>query len=365
MDGRSASQHDPLLAGILGGVSALRVVTLLWASAVVSIDARSGVLDRPGVAAGALGVMGLWTIITSVLVPAKPEALAKYSMTAIDVGLASAVVALDGVVYDGSHPQSFGSAWPLGAVIAAGVLWGWVPGLVSGMWLGSVNVVASVVLDRASGRLLSLTGGLVLMAATGALVGYVAQRLRTAESEVAEARAREAVSRRLHDGVLQTLAVIQRRSDDPDLVTMAREQEHGLRELISDRRLESVALVPALRAVLARSERDHRIRGTLVVVDAPTDLDAEVAAAVAGAVGEAVTNSAKHGGASEVTVCVDTDGAAMVCSVKDDGAGFDTSAMVEGPGWTQSIRGRMSDVGGSAEVVSRPGAGAEVTLRVP
>ena len=52
-------------------------------------------------------------------------------------------------------------------------------------------------------------------------------------------------------------------------------------------------------------------------------------------------------------------------SVRDDGAGFDPATHPEGIGLGRSIRGRLDEVGGVVEVVSRPGHGAEVRLTVP
>lgn len=87
-------------------------------------------------------------------------------------------------------------------------------------------------------------------------------------------------------------------------------------------------------------------------------------AALAGAVGEALTNAGKHGGAGRVVVFVD-DEDGLFCSVKDDGAGFDPSSTHEGRGLSRSIRRRVEEAGGRVEVASAPGAGAEVRLWLP
>jgi signal transduction histidine kinase len=88
--------------------------------------------------------------------------------------------------------------------------------------------------------------------------------------------------------------------------------------------------------------------------------------ALTGAVTEALTNAAKHGGASKVVVYVEpTDDDGVFCSVKDDGSGFDPETVPAGVGLDQSIRARLAEVGGEAEVVSRPGRGTEVRLTVP
>jgi two-component system NarL family sensor kinase len=56
------------------------------------------------------------------------------------------------------------------------------------------------------------------------------------------------------------------------------------------------------------------------------------------------------------------DGGGLFCSVKDDGTGFDPAATSPGVGIDRSIVRRMAELGGRAEVRSRPGYGTEVCL---
>ena len=87
---------------------------------------------------------------------------------------------------------------------------------------------------------------------------------------------------------------------------------------------------------------------------------------MAGAVGEALTNAGKHGAASRVTVYAEpSDDGGLFCSVKDDGAGYDTATVPDGIGLSRSVRGRMAEIGGRAEVASAPGFGTEVRLWLP
>jgi signal transduction histidine kinase len=91
-----------------------------------------------------------------------------------------------------------------------------------------------------------------------------------------------------------------------------------------------------------------------------------VADALAGAVGEALTNAAKHGEAATATIFVEeTDDGELFCSVKDTGTGFDAASATEGIGITRSMRGRLDDVGGRVEIDGRPGRGTEVRFWVP
>jgi signal transduction histidine kinase len=100
----------------------------------------------------------------------------------------------------------------------------------------------------------------------------------------------------------------------------------------------------------------------VVVGDAPL---AEAAAVVAAA-REAMTNAARHSGGSEVSVYVEVTDAAVEVFVRDRGQGFDVDAIpADRHGVRDSIIDRMERHGGSAEIVSSPGEGAEVRLRQP
>jgi signal transduction histidine kinase len=87
--------------------------------------------------------------------------------------------------------------------------------------------------------------------------------------------------------------------------------------------------------------------------------------ALGGAVGEALTNAAKHGGAGHATVYVEAGDTELFVSVKDDGGGFDPGGAIEGVGTARSIRGRVEDAGGRVEIDGNPGHGTEVRLWVP
>ena len=194
--------------------------------------------------------------------------------------------------------------------------------------------------------------------------------LRRAEREISAARAREEVARTLHDGVLQTLAVVERRAGDQALARLAREQERELREYLFGTRPAGPGpdLAAALRAAAARFEDAFGGRAEVVVAPDLPVLDRERCDALAGAVGEALTNAGKHGHARRVTVFVEPDErGAVFCSVKDDGDGFDVDergATAGGVGIARSILGRIQDAGGRAEIRSRRGSGTEVCLWV-
>jgi len=177
------------------------------------------------------------------------------------------------------------------------------------------------------------------------------------------------VAVKLHDGVLQTLAVIQRRSDDPELVDLAHEQDRDLRDYLAGSRSAQPGLTASLRNAAALYERRHGARAEVVIADDIVEPDPDVIEAVAGAVGEALANAGKHSGAERVVVYAEPDdgpgATGLFVSVKDNGIGFDVDAVNERIGMRDSIRSRIESIGGRVEISSRPGRGTEVRLWAP
>lgn len=362
----ATSTIEPRLVEILSGAAVFRVLTVAWTLAVTVIDARSGVLGRPLVASIVVAVLVVWSATVGISSRSRPEMLIRPATIALDMTVAAMTIATDSIVYSGAHPQSFGSAWPVIAVASTASILGWIPGLWAGFGVGIVNIIAMAVMDRLDGRILAAVGTLLLMATTGAVAGLIADRLRRADSTVEAAKAREEFARTLHDGVLQTLAVIQRRSDDAHLVELAREQEWDLRRFIDQGASSKTDLVDTLRQTAARVERHHDVRVSVVVIEAPRT-DGTGSAALAGAAAEAMTNAAKHANASRITVCVDRDDGRKVVTVtvNDDGDGFDVDRIEPGTGISRSIKGRIEESGGQVTIRSWPGRGTEVEMWAP
>jgi signal transduction histidine kinase len=186
-----------------------------------------------------------------------------------------------------------------------------------------------------------------------------AERIRTQE--------RADLAARVHDSVLQTLALIQREPGDARRVaTLARRQERELRAwLYPDREpAEAGTLADAIETAAAEIEELHGVRVDVVRTgDAPAD---EPVRALALAAREAMANAAKHSGVEEVAVFVDATPERVAVFVRDRGSGFDPDAVpADRRGIAHSIRERMERVGGSAHIVSAPGEGTEVELELP
>ncbi|HET8651914.1 MAG TPA: PspC domain-containing protein [Gaiellaceae bacterium] len=175
---------------------------------------------------------------------------------------------------------------------------------------------------------------------------------------------RAEMAARVHDSVLQTLALVQREAGDPRRVSaLARRQERELRAwLYPDTRVGSAGFAAAIETAAAEVEELHGLPVELVRTgDAP--LDDRVEALVL-ATREAMANAARHSGADEVSVFVDVGDEEIAVFVRDRGSGFDPAAVPAGAhGIAESIRGRMARAGGSAEIASGPD-GTEVELRL-
>jgi signal transduction histidine kinase len=369
----ATAREDALVRNLLTGVAVFRWLT--WGWMVVLLAANRTELSqpqaRPLVAVGLVAAALLVTAGDTVLLAVDPARLLDLPVVLVEVAVACALQFGDELAYNGiDHPQNLASAWPIAAVMTAGIAFGSPGGLVAGLTIGLAQGAGEIVSPDPwnRGDSVSVMSSVVLLGLAGLVAGFVTRRLRDAEQRVSLAQAREEVARTLHDGVLQTLAVVQRRTADPDIVRLAHEQERELREFLygTEAALGGGGdLGTRLRRAAARFE--DRYGGAVRVVLAPDtpDLPPRTVEALAGAVGEALANAGKHGGAATVTVYAEPLDGELFCSVKDDGGGFDPAATDEGSGLRRSVRGRIGDVGGRVEVDSRPGRGAEVRCWVP
>jgi len=364
---------------MLRAMVAFRWGTWVW-MAVVAVLHRDQ-LAHPLVAWVLLGAALAWTIAATVFLERSPRTLERFPAVACELVIGMALGLGGGFAYAPAHTSSeafasvrtLGFAWPMAGIITAGVLYGATAGALAGVIVALPRFFAPIAngltfADYDGGNWFSLASTLLLYTLTGAIAGYMAAMLRRAQDEVAAARARERVARTLHDGVLQTLAVIERRADDPQLAKLAREQELELREfLFGGDTSNPTDLGARLRAAAVRFEDAFGGRVDVVLAPDLPELTAARVEALAGAAGEALTNAGKHGHAQRVTVFAepDDDGRGVVCSVHDDGRGFETGRIRLGIGLARSIRGRIEEAGGRVEIDSRPGAGTEVRLWLP
>ncbi len=215
----------------------------------------------------------------------------------------------------------------------------------------------------------ALTAALAVLAGIALLAGpwlvRISQDLTEERTMRIRAQERAEVAAHVHDSVLHTLTLIQRRADDPaEVRRLARAQERELRTWLyrpegtgKDEDEEPATLADAVRKAAAEVEDKHGVPLEVVVVgDCPLD---EKLAAQMQAAREAMVNAAKYGGGEAsgggglgggaVQVYAEVEGLTVFVSVRDRGPGFDLGAVpADRMGVRESIIGRMQRNGGTA-----------------
>ena len=378
-------------------LSGYRVLTMLYAIGLFA--SAYDEFDRPGIAIAFYVVLFVWTLATLPRVQSAVACTKRF--LAVDLAIALTGIVLTPLAADDHHISSGGptlpSIWTAGSVLAYAIKGGW-------RWaaFASTPVAAANLIERGSPAR-DTVHNVVLVWVASIAIGYVVEVARASERTLARAleieattRERERLARDIHDGVLQVLAMVQRRGavlggEAGELGRMAGEQEIALRTLVSG------ALVPVSRVSLDAAE-GAVVRAVEVEVEEPDDgpvdlrgllapyaaakvsfaepgapvpLPAPAAKELAAAVGAALDNVRRHAGEdARAWILVEDEPREVVVTVRDDGPGIPEGRLAQAEGEGRlgvalSIRGRLRDLGGSAELVSIPGQGTEVELKVP
>jgi signal transduction histidine kinase len=343
----SRSESDRVVAGVCGGIAVALGVDATLVRLVFAFLALAG-------GAGILLYLALWVwtsgrrpvlgvVLVALAVMTILFALGLSGATVLGIGLIAAGVVL--LARRGATLRPGGKFTVPGiALTIAG----------AAIMLGHLGSSRSLVAPGA------LAGALLLLLVpwTWQVVSERAERIRLAE--------RAEVAARIHDSVLQTLALIQREAGDEQRVgALARRQERDLRRWLYGSGYGSAAtLEGALADAAADVEDAYGTRIELASAgDAPVD---EPLSQLVLAAREALTNAAKHAGIDEVAVYTDVGPAAVSVFVRDRGAGFDRAAVgADRRGISESIEARMQRAGGRAIITTAPGEGTEVELTIP
>jgi len=251
-----------------------------------------------------------------------------------------------------------------------GVLWRM--GIAAVLLIAGTGILVS---GHESIKLLKPLGGAVLVLAAIA-IALGPWWLGIARDLVAERRARiraeerADMAARVHDSVLQTLAMIQRRADQPQqVIQLARAQERELRSWLFDGRApgsmdDEMTLAAGVRRIQQEVEARHGVTVEAVTVG-DCELDEDLGALLAAA-REATVNAAKWSGADVISLFAEVESAEVSVFVRDRGKGFDPDAVpADRKGLAESIHARMTRRGGSATIRSALGQGTEVSLTMP
>lgn len=385
------SVEQPLWRALTG----YRVLTMVYAVLLFAFERER--YERPWVAVAYLAVMCVWTLATL------PKVANAASCTKRFLGV-DLTVALVGILLTplaDAHAQTIDgptlpSIWTAGSVLAFAIKGGW-------RWAGVASSLVAVanIVERGHPSRDTFHNVLLVWVASIA-IGYVVEVARASERTLARAleieaatRERERLARDIHDSVLQVLAMVQRRGtalggEAAELGRMAGEQEVALRtlvaggltrpSLVSEDESEGAVVrvvevddpdddTPVDLRVLLAPRAGARV--TLSEPGAPVLLPPPAARELAAAVGAALDNVRVHAGEdAQAWILVEDWPDEVIVTVRDDGPGIPEGRLAQAEGEGRmgvalSIRGRLRELGGTAELVSVPGQGTEVELKVP
>ncbi len=341
------SEHDRVVAGICSGAAVALEVDPTLVRLVFALLSLAG-------GAGILLYFALWIwvggrhTIAAVLV----GALAAMALLGA-LGLSAAIVLGAGLLIGGLVLLA-----RRGATLRPGGASFFIPGI-------ALTIAGAVIALDHLGSSHALVGPGALAGAFVLVLGPWAWRLVSERTERIRLEERAEVAARVHDSVLQTLALVQRHADDPGRVSaLARRQERDLRRWLYGSPGNAAGFADALSAAVADVEEAHGVRIELATAgDAPVDDAVEQLVLAAR---EGMTNAAKHARDGEIHVFAEAGAERIEIYVRDRGAGFDPSAVPDDRrGIRDSIEGRMARAGGTARIVSMPGEGTELELTLP
>ncbi|WP_188450490.1 MacS family sensor histidine kinase [Knoellia flava] len=271
--------------------------------------------------------------------------------------------------------------WAAGCVVGAAVLHGRKGGLVVAGIIAAADLIEIRTPNGGTWHnifLLFLLGGLIGLAVDLGRAGLHRYEQVVAERE--RLRERERLARVVHDGVLQTLAFIHRRGDEmggqgAELGALAADQERALRRLVA----QDVVGPRLAASVEGEIRRDLRLllgahegeRVSVSLPGGPVPLEQDRAEELDAAVSAALDNVSRHAGDdARAWLLLEDHGDTVTVTVRDNGVGAEPAHLLSASergrlGVSQSIVARVRDLGGTTDVITRPGAGCRVVITVP
>ncbi|WP_407938984.1 MacS family sensor histidine kinase [Mycolicibacterium fluoranthenivorans] len=351
-----------------------------WVYAGVFFVSKNSELDRPVLAMVLFGVLTVWSVACAVAYLRgfgrnRVWVLAEVAVVVVLMASTPVVASAQWTSANQAWPTTL---WATNAVVSSAILAGPVPGMVTGLIvMGTAAALkGTIAVD------LVRTPTILIELAVGLAVGMAASTARRAHAELERATRlaaalaeRERLSRQVHDGVMQVLALVSRRGREiggeaAQLAEVAGEQERALRRLVSvaDTAQDGGISVTDLGALL-RGYASDRVAVSLPA--AAVYLDALVADEVLAATVNVLTNVERHAGpGAKAYVLLEDLGGSVVVSIRDDGPGIPAGRLAEAEnegrvGVSKSIRGRMQALGGEAVLTTSEGGGTEWELTVP
>ncbi|MEO5653011.1 MAG: DUF5931 domain-containing protein [Marmoricola sp.] len=364
--------HGPVQDTMLRALAVLRFIVLLNTVGLYLVRYRG--YDHPAVGAVVMAVLVVWTGLVVWAYDA-PRRRGPWLLTA-DLLVALVAIGLSPYVKGASMNATLPGFWVMGVVIAWAVLWRTPGGLAAAAAVSAADLaIRTDFTQKAYGNIFLLLLGGLIIGFLSALMQRMAHERDQAQLAAATAAERQRLARVVHDGVLQALALVQRRApelgpDGAELGRLAGEQETQLRLLVQEESRAPRAPEGELDLVSLL----NRVQTTRVHVSTPGEaalLSANAARELVAAVEAALSNVRHHVGQdAEAWVLLEDLGDRWVVSVRDAGQGIPSGRLEESAeegrlGVSQSILGRLADLGGTAELTTAPGRGTEWELGLP
>jgi signal transduction histidine kinase len=367
--GSAMNTVTPTIESVLRGLVLLHSAATAWSVGALALTWKRW--DHPVIVVITLAAMVASSLTGIVLLLRQPARLLSGRVVAAHFALAVVVHLVDGAAFERgamfSTRQGIAGEWPLVAVLHVAVAIGPWAGAIA-MSLAAARLGGMLANHTAMGdvrRIASIAASATYYGLAGAIAGWIALLLRRSEAQVAMNRAREEVAVTMHDTILQTLALVERKGD-PTLVADARRTDRVLRDYLFGSRVDSgrpIDLASALKRAAADAAARFDLDVTVSVVDDERGPPTQVIDALAGAVGEAITNVGKHARATRAIVFAEVDDQGSVTvTVRDDGVGFDPAVTTDRAGLRHSIIERLQGVGGKVTIRSSPGEGTEIMM---
>ena len=369
-------RSEDLESTLLWITTGYRIFAAVWLSilGLVVLSSETTEVSHPPVVGFTIAGVGLWAAGTTIIRITRPALMSKWWLVAADLAVSGWTVVAGTV----AGTIQFAGGYPLAGAFGAIYAFGHYGGVVGAVSLTAVGLVP--VLTRSQTFSQEVANAIAYLFSVGAATG-VAVALRTSDRRRAEAEAaltRERAERiraeehaemaaHLHDSVLQTLALIQRDSAaTPDIRGLAHHQERELREWLYADSPNTDRVPGGFREALVAACSEIEDLGGLQVELVVVGDTAEATTPIVQAAREAMLNARNHAAVEQISVYGEVNDIAVLVFVKDRGRGFDPAAVPSSRhGINESIVGRMARHGGSAEIISQPGAGTEVRLSLP
>lgn len=196
---------------------------------------------------------------------------------------------------------------------------------------------------------------------------------------------RRRIARELHDDVSQKLVMLE--SGLQELAGMATESPiqlrtriesllkstsemsedvHGLSHRLHTSKLELLGLVPTMRGFCREFAGQRNVEIDFVDSDVPNELPPQISLTLFRILQEGLSNAVRHSGVRRFEGRLERVADQLLLTIRDSGVGFDPPMAMHNQGLGLiSMRERVNLVKGTLSIVSKPGGGTQIVVRVP